>query len=459
MTSLFSTKRRKFRRRKQFARWQGAKFALIADAYDDTALSNRVKAIEDDYLKAEHKTALEGLISAEQQRAEGIEGGLRTDVNTILGDYLKAADKTELEGKITAEETRAKGVEESLQTQINTIMNNPDTEGVINSINEFTQYISDHGEIAEGFRTDIDKNKEDITAHAGRLDAVEADMESHVHSWNDLEDKPFYESEPITLEFTDVNPGTGDMANWYKVSDQILSRNTLVGATLNYTQGSSTYEYVVKNSDVIAESSDYPFLRVGSSLSSTSYDLVRIVSDPSSGFDVGVYFCKNTFRSVQSLTYTEIVQLDEKFIPSTIARTSVTDNLNNRIIELNSGINDCFNYVDEAKADAIQAAADDAAAKYEEKGVAYAKSETYNKEEVDAAVDAAVEAAKLESSNKDAVVLAESQAYADQAKADAIADAESKVNALAGNVYTKAETYTQAEVDALIAAAHTWGEF
>jgi hypothetical protein len=42
-----------------------------------------------------------------------------------------------------------------LQTQINTIMNNPDTEGVINSINEFTQYIEDHGELAEGFRTSI----------------------------------------------------------------------------------------------------------------------------------------------------------------------------------------------------------------------------------------------------------------------------------------------------------------
>ena len=64
-------------------------------------------------------------------------------------------------------------------------MNNPDTEGVINSINEFTQYIADHGEIADGFRADIDKNKDDIAAEvkragdaegvlAGRLDVLEA---------------------------------------------------------------------------------------------------------------------------------------------------------------------------------------------------------------------------------------------------------------------------------------------
>ena len=86
------------------------KFALIADAYDDTELVGRVKAIED--------------------------------------DYLKASDK------------------EDLQTQINTIMNNPDAEGAINSINEFTQYVKDHGTIADGFRTDIDKNKEDIAANA-----------------------------------------------------------------------------------------------------------------------------------------------------------------------------------------------------------------------------------------------------------------------------------------------------
>lgn len=133
-------------------------------------LRTDVDAIKADYLKAEDKTELSNAITAEKERAEGIEGGLRTDVNTIMGDYLKAADKTGLEGKITAEETRAKGVEESLQTQINTIMNNPDAEGAINSINEFTQYVKDHGTIADGFRTDIDKNKEDIAANAKAIE-------------------------------------------------------------------------------------------------------------------------------------------------------------------------------------------------------------------------------------------------------------------------------------------------
>lgn len=109
--------------------------AQTAATYDDA----EVRELISDNAKA---------IETEKERAEGVEGGLRTDVDAIKGDYLKAADK------------------EALQTQINTIMNNPDAEGAINSINEFTQYVTEHGTIAEGFRSDIDKNKEDIAANA-----------------------------------------------------------------------------------------------------------------------------------------------------------------------------------------------------------------------------------------------------------------------------------------------------
>ena len=79
------------------------------------------------------------------------------------------------------------------------------------------------------------------------------------------------------------------------------------------------------------------------------------------------------------------------------------------------------------------------------------------REAKEAELATAIETAKTEASNKDAVVLAEAQKYADQAKADAISaattDAQTKVNALAETVYTKAE------VEALIEQAHTWGSF
>ena len=159
----------------QIATAVAAEAKLREDA--DKALDARVKAIEDDYLVEEDKTALQGQITTnageittlkglvgdqkvedrvaaaikeEADRAKGIEGGLRTDVDAIKEDYLKASDK------------------EALQAQINTIMSNPDAEGAINSINEFTQYVKDHGTIADGFRTDIDAN-------ADAIEAIEAD--------------------------------------------------------------------------------------------------------------------------------------------------------------------------------------------------------------------------------------------------------------------------------------------
>ena len=78
-----------------------------------TAAEGEIDAIQADYLKAADRTALEGLITAEADRAKGIEGGLETRLAAVEGDYLKAADKTELEGKLTAEATTARAAEKA----------------------------------------------------------------------------------------------------------------------------------------------------------------------------------------------------------------------------------------------------------------------------------------------------------------------------------------------------------
>lgn len=233
----------------------------IAGIYDDeevrgliTANANAIQALRETH--ATDKGALEAAIQGEKERAEGIEGGLRTDVDAIKADYLKGADKTALQGAIDevagdvadiaadylkkadkealqsaidlkaaqtaldAEIERATGVEESLQTQINTIMNNPDAEGAINSINEFTAYVTEHGTIADGFRTDIDKNKDDIaaldtaykaadTAIKGRLDVLEAiDHEAYKAADTALETK--LNGEIAKKADADVVTGIGD---------------------------------------------------------------------------------------------------------------------------------------------------------------------------------------------------------------------------------------------------------
>ena len=174
-----------------------------------TALAGRmttaeaaIDAIEADYLKATDKEGVVNAINAEAERAAAAEKANADAIKAIADDYLKTTDKyddTELSGRVTAieddylkaadianmatdaeveaavkaEADRAKSVEENLQTQINTILDNPDVEGAINSINEFVKYVEDHGEIADGFRTDIDQNKADIATEAERATAAE----------------------------------------------------------------------------------------------------------------------------------------------------------------------------------------------------------------------------------------------------------------------------------------------
>lgn len=95
---------------------------------------------------AEGKTVVE-MIADAQSAATYDDAEVRAEIKAIKDDYLTSADL------------------ESVQSQLNTIMNNPDTEGVINSIEEFTAYINEHGEIADGFRTDIDANAKAIYDH------------------------------------------------------------------------------------------------------------------------------------------------------------------------------------------------------------------------------------------------------------------------------------------------------
>lgn len=123
-----------------------------AEGVEATGLNKRLEELED--LVGDKKVS----------EAIAAEATAREEADTALGNRVKAIEDTYATDSDVAD----------LQTQINTIMNNPDTEGVINSINEFTQYIADHGEIADGFRADIDQNKEDIAANAKAIEDHEA---------------------------------------------------------------------------------------------------------------------------------------------------------------------------------------------------------------------------------------------------------------------------------------------
>lgn len=85
-------------------------------------VEGKVATIEGDYLKAADKTELEGKITAEAERAAGVESGLDTRVKAIEDDYLKAADKNELTQAIATAKQEAvatvlgEGVDEDFDT-------------------------------------------------------------------------------------------------------------------------------------------------------------------------------------------------------------------------------------------------------------------------------------------------------------------------------------------------------
>ena len=93
-------------------------------------------------------TALSNLntaIDTEKSRAEGIEGGLRTDVNAIKADYLKAADKTELAESIA-----------DVKSDVDTFLSSAEVgEAAVDTLKEIQDYINTHGEAAATLTTKV----------------------------------------------------------------------------------------------------------------------------------------------------------------------------------------------------------------------------------------------------------------------------------------------------------------
>ena len=83
----------------------------------------------------EEEGKLAQAIADEKTRAEGIESGLETRLKAVEDDYLKAADKTELEGKITAEAERAAAAEKANADDIDTLEGRADVvEGKVTTL-------------------------------------------------------------------------------------------------------------------------------------------------------------------------------------------------------------------------------------------------------------------------------------------------------------------------------------
>lgn len=105
--------------------------------------------------------AANAAIDTEKQRAEGIEAGLRTDINTVMGDYLKAEDKAELQGNITT-------VSNALERLTNGV-----SAEEIDGVNDLINYVKEHGPEVTAMQEDIGENAEAIAVVAGRMTTAE----------------------------------------------------------------------------------------------------------------------------------------------------------------------------------------------------------------------------------------------------------------------------------------------
>lgn len=144
---------------------------------DVTALGERVTqaeadidAIQADYLKSVDKTALEGKITEEANRAKGAEEGLSNRIKTIEDDYLKAADKTELQGNITANAQTIASVKED----VDAFFADADmTESAKDTLKELQEYIKSDETGAAAMSASIKANTDNITSVKGRMDTAE----------------------------------------------------------------------------------------------------------------------------------------------------------------------------------------------------------------------------------------------------------------------------------------------
>lgn len=116
--------------------------AVTAGAYDDTVLAGKVTAIENDYLKAEDKTTLEGKITTEKERAEAAEAALSNRLTPVETFFATAESET---------------LDQALDTLV-----------------EIQNYIKTEGAAADEMVKDIAANTTAIEGLDGRIDTLEA---------------------------------------------------------------------------------------------------------------------------------------------------------------------------------------------------------------------------------------------------------------------------------------------
>ncbi len=117
-------------------------------ATDKAALEGAIEALEGE------DERIEGLVTAEVTKAREEEGKLADRIKAVEDDYLKEADKTELQGNIDT----LTGVVEALRDGVDATK--------VDGILDLIKYVEDHGPEVTGMKEDIAENAQAIADHA-----------------------------------------------------------------------------------------------------------------------------------------------------------------------------------------------------------------------------------------------------------------------------------------------------
>lgn len=144
-----------------------------ANAGEITTLKGKVEALE---AGTYDDTEVRGLISANAEAIEALEGVHAEDKEELEGKINLKADQTALEAEIE----RATGVEEGLEGRIETMeafwaaaQADGDEKNVIDTLKEIQEYIAGDETGASEMAASIKQNADDIDALEGRMDSAE----------------------------------------------------------------------------------------------------------------------------------------------------------------------------------------------------------------------------------------------------------------------------------------------
>jgi hypothetical protein len=328
-----------------------------------SGLHARIEELEDLVGDDKVSEAIAAAVKVEADRAKGVEGGLETRLKAVEDDHLVAADKTELEGKITA---NANAIE---------LLTNGVSAEEVDGVNDLIQYVKEHGTEVTGMKADIKANADAIAA-IPQADWNQNDPEAADY----IKNRPFYEVSGNGIVLFDETIAAEDLSyssdfNSYSTS---YKYNLVEGVETSYEQG-NTYTVIydgVTYTDVPCGNDYYNFI---GDKNLVNYPFCSYIGG-TDGNGGSINFNSttpgpHTIKIIDGEPGT-LVQLDEKFIPDTIARVA---DVNADIAAANAAIEALETKVDTGD------------------------------QKVSEYVAAAIEDAKTDASNKDAVVLAEAQ--------------------------------------------------